>query len=143
MKHAHIARTAGALLIVALLWTAQAMAHHSAAMFDRSRKVTVTGTVVKFQWVNPHSWIDLNVRADDGTTVLWSFEAGTPGQMRPTGLTPEVLKVGDTVTITGYPLRDGRTAAAYVQLVTADGTRYDTRAQGQTPQGPLVRDDAK
>jgi hypothetical protein len=136
-----VARTA--LALGALLMVGQAVAHHSAAMFDRSRKVTVTGTVVKFQWVNPHSWIDLNVRAEDGTTVLWSFEAGTPGQMRPTGLTPEVLKIGDTVTITGYPLRDGRTAAAYVQLVTANGTLYNTRAQGQTPQGPLVREDAK
>lgn len=138
MKHARIALTLGSLLLAG-----QALAHHSAAMFDRSRKVTVTGTVIKFQWVNPHSWIDISSTGDDGKSVLWSFEAGTPGQMRPTGLTPEVLKVGDSVTITGYPLRDGRNAAAYVQLVTADGKLYNTRAQGQTPQGPLVREDAK
>lgn len=138
MKYTRIALALGTVLL-----TGQALAHHSAAMFDRSRKVTVTGTVVKFQWVNPHSWIDINSTDKDGKTVLWSFEAGTPGQMRPTGLTPEVLKVGDTVTITGYPLRDGRSAAAYVQLVTSDGKLYNTRAQGQTPQGPLVREDAK
>ncbi len=138
MKYSRIALAAATVLVAS-----QALAHHSGAMFDRSRKVTVTGTVVKFQWVNPHSWIDINVTGDDGKTVLWSFEAGTPGQMRPTGLTPEVLKLGDTVTITGYPLRDGRPAAAYVQAVTADGKLYNTRAQGQTPQGPLVREDAK
>jgi len=138
VKYARIA-----LAAASVLFASQALAHHSGAMFDRSRKVTVTGTVVKFQWVNPHSWIDINVTDNDGKTVLWSFEAGTPGQMRPTGLTPEVLKLGDTVTITGYPLRDGRSAAAYVQAVTADGKLYNTRAQGQTPQGPLVREDAK
>ncbi len=114
-------------------------AHHSAAMYDRSRKVTVTGVVVRYHYANPHSWIDLAAKAADGSDQTWSFEAGTPGQMKMTGLTPEVLKVGDTVTVTGYPLRDGRTAGAYVGLVTADGRKFDTRAQGQTPQGPLVR----
>lgn len=136
-------RTRIALAVLLLGMATQAIAHHSAAMYDRSKKVTVTGTVSRFQWVNPHSWIDISVTGEDGKTVMWSFEAGTPGQMRPTGLTPEVLKVGDTITLTGYPLRDGRPAAAYVQAVTADGKRYDTRAQGQTPQGPLVREDAK
>jgi hypothetical protein len=131
-----------------LLACAPLLAHHSGAMFDRTRKVTVTGTVVLFQYVQPHSWIDVKTQDSDGKEVRWSFEAGAPPQMKMVGLTPDVLKAGDKITITGHPLRDGRQAAAFIELTLPNGKVYNTRAAaplrpaqpgapgGGAPQGP-------
>jgi hypothetical protein len=131
-----------------LLASAPLLAHHSGAMFDRTRKVTITGTVVLFQYVQPHSWIDVKTTDADGKEVRWSFEAGAPPQMKMVGLTPDVLHAGDKITITGHPLRDGRTAAAFIELTLPNGKVYNTKpaaalrpAQpgvpgGGAPQGP-------
>ena len=108
------------------------LAHHSGAMFDRTRKVTFTGTVVMFQYVQPHSWIDVKVTNADGTETQWSFEAGAPQQMKMVGLTPDVLHAGDKITITGHPLRDGRPAAAFIELKFPNGKVYNTK-----PAAPL------
>jgi hypothetical protein len=126
-----------AAALVLLLASLPLFAHHSGAMFDRTKKVTVTGTVVKFQYVNPHSWIDVNVKSDDGTETIWAFEGGAPMQMRMAGLTPDILKAGDKVTITGHPLRDGRSAGAYIQIVLPDGSVRTTRPYGRPP-GPAI-----
>ena len=128
-----------------LLSSGPLMAHHSGAMFDRTKKVTVTGTVVMFQYVQPHSWIDVKVKNPDGTETQWSFEAGAPPQMKMVGLTPEVLHAGDKITITGHPLRDGRPAAAFIELKAPDGKVYNTKpaallrpAQPGAPNGGSV-----
>jgi len=131
-----------------LLTSAPLLAHHSGAMFDRTKKVTITGTVVLFQYVQPHSWIDVTTTDADGTEVRWSFEAGAPPQMKMVGLTPDVLHAGDKITITGHPLRDGRTAAAFIELTLPNGKVYNTKPaaayrpaqpgapNGGAPQGP-------
>jgi hypothetical protein len=131
--------------LIALLMEGAALAHHSGAMFDRAKKIAVTGTVVKFFYGNPHSWIDVRVTSDDGKEVIWAFEAGAPWQMKVAGLTPETLKVGDKVTLTGHPLRDGRTAAAYISIILADGSKRTTQPlpgaagdQPELPQGGTV-----
>jgi hypothetical protein len=98
-------------------------------MFDRTKKVTVSGVITEFQYANPHSWIDLNVTGPDGKVVEWAFEAGAPGQMKSVGLTPSQLKTGDKVTVTGYPLRDGRPAGAFLEIVMPDGKLITTRPQ--------------
>ena len=108
------------------------LAHHSGAMFDRSKKVTITGTVVQFQYVQPHSWIDVRTVEADGKEVIWAFEAGAPPQMKMVGLTTDVLKAGDKITITGHPLRDGRTAAAFIELTLPNGKVFNTK-----PAAPL------
>jgi hypothetical protein len=108
-------------LAAALAVGGPALAHHSAAMFDRTKKVTVTGVVKDFQYVQPHSWIDLMVPDASGQPVEWSFEAGAPMQMKMVGLTPSVIRVGDKVTVTGYPLRDGRPGASFIQIVLPSG----------------------
>jgi hypothetical protein len=122
-----------ALALAAL--AAPAAAHHSGAMFDRSKKVTVSGVITEFLYANPHSWIDLNVTGADGKVVEWAFEGGAPSQMKSVGLTPSVLKTGDKVTVTGYPLRDGRPAGAFLEIVMPDGKLIttSTRVQPQTP----------
>jgi Family of unknown function (DUF6152) len=126
-----------ALLSTALMMaSAPLLAHHSAAMFDRTKKVTVHGTVVKFQYVQPHSWIDVMTIDDSGKEQLWAFEGGAPIQMKMVGLTPDVLKVGDKITITGHPLRDGRSAAAFIELTLANGKVYNTKPKGGYPGAP-------
>ena len=123
----------GAALLLAsgTLW-----AHHSGAMFDRTKKITVHGTVTEFQYVQPHSWIDVMVTDDKGKSQIWAFEGGAPIQMKMVGLTPDVLKVGDKITITGHPLRDGRSAAAFIELTLPNGKMYNTKPQGGYPGAP-------
>ena len=103
-----------------------AFAHHSGAMFDRTKKVTISGVVTNFEYVQPHSWIDVRTTGEDGKAVTWAFEGGAPGQMKSVGLTPQTLHVGDKITITGYPLRDGRTGGAFVELTLPDGKLVTT-----------------
>jgi hypothetical protein len=102
-----------------------AVAHHSGAMFDRSKRVTIVGTLKELQWVNPHAWIEV-VGAPDGSgaPVQWSFElGGGGGSLRGMGMTRTNPKAGDKVVIIGYPLRDGRTGASFISM-TANGKTY-------------------
>jgi hypothetical protein len=131
-----ILRRFSALGIALLLASGPLLAHHSAAMFDRTRKITVHGTVVRFQYVQPHSWIDVMTVDADGKEQLWAFEGGAPIQMKMVGLTPDVLKAGDKITITGYPLRDGRSAAAFIELTLPNGKMYNTKPPGGTIGAP-------
>jgi len=124
------------LTVALLLSSAPLLAHHSGAMFDRTKKITVHGTVVRFQYVQPHSWIDVMTVDEKGKEQLWAFEAGAPIQMKMVGLTPDALKVGDKITITGHPLRDGRSAAAFISLTRADGKVFNTKPQGGYPGAP-------
>ncbi len=103
--------------VAALALAVPASAHHSFAMFDAEKTVSVTGTVKEFEWVNPHSW--LRVTIDDQTTgraAQWAFEMGSPGQQAQRGWKPDSLKPGDKVTISFHPLKDGSRGG---QLLTA------------------------
>ena len=120
------------------LTVAGAAAHHSGAMYDRARTVTVSGVVKAFDYVQPHSWIDLIVPGPKGEQVQWSFEGGTPGQMKSVGIAPSTLKVGDKVTIKGYPLRDGRNGGAFLEITLANGTVASTGRKPTPPPPPTV-----
>ena len=83
------------------------LAHHSiAAEFDSTKTVTVTGTVTKLDWMNPHIWVYLNVKDAGGKMTKWQFEGGPPNSLRRNGWTKESLKEGDTVTIEGILAKD-------------------------------------
>src|SRR5215468_3106731 len=93
-----------------LLWTLSAslvaivpmLAHHSVdAEFDRNKPITVTGTVTKLEWANPHIWFYLDVKGDDGKIVKWQFEGGPPNALRRNGVGKDNLKEGDVVTVRG------------------------------------------
>ena len=129
-------RRVSILSMALLLASGPLLAHHSGAMFDRTKKITVHGTVVKFQYVQPHSWIDVMTVEPNGKSQLWAFEGGAPMQMKMVGLTPDVLKVGDKITITGHPLRDGRSAAAFIELTLPNGKVYNTKPPGGYPGAP-------
>ena len=103
-------------------------AHHSAAMFDDKKTVTVEGVVKEFQLTNPHSWLLVDVTDKSGKVVTWGFEAEGPSTLRRAGIKPSDLRPGTKLTITGNPMKDGRPAAIWVNAVRADGLKFDPRA---------------
>jgi len=117
-----IAKTFRLLLMSsALLLPLELHAHHSPAMFDFSKQLTLTGTVRVFQWTNPHSYIQLVVKAADGPEQEWSLEMGANVYLYNLGWRPSTVKAGDVLTVTVAPLRSGKRAGLLVQATTADG----------------------
>ena len=116
-----------ALLAAALIVAAQAVAHHSFAMFDRNKEVTIKGTVKAFNYTNPHSWLDIIVTDDKGATKEWSFEMEGPSSLMRSGIKPGSLKPGEKITVKAWPLRDGRPAGAAINITKEDGTVLDPR----------------
>ena len=109
------------LSFAAVLCSAPAAAHHSfSAIFDSAKPVTLTGTVTRIEWMNPHTWIYLDVKNDDGRVENWAFEMGSPNRLMRYGWNQESLPTGTTVTITGSQARDGSMKAA-VDTVTLPG----------------------
>jgi hypothetical protein len=96
-------------------WASAAAAHHSGAMFDEQREVTVTGTVKEFQYTNPHSWLLVDVKGADGKVTTWGFEAEGPSTLMRAGIRRSDLPPGTEITITGHPMKDGRPAAAWTK----------------------------
>ena len=121
---------AGALVGAGVLAVAASplSAHHSAAMFDDKKTVTVEGVVKEFQLTNPHSWLLVDVTDKSGKVVTWGFEAEGPSTLRRAGIKPSDLRPGTKLTITGNPMKDGRPAAIWVNAVRADGLKFDPRA---------------
>jgi len=96
-------------------------AHHSFAMFDQARPLTLTGTVTQFQWTNPHSFIELDVLTKGGGTEHWSIELNSPNNLTRQGWKRTSIKRGDKVTVTISPLRDGKKGGLFSRIVLADG----------------------
>ena len=117
-------RAARAALVVAAaaLAAAPVHAHHSGAMFDYDKSLTLAGTVKLFQWTNPHCWIELSVPGDKGAED-WSVEMGAPLQLYQGGWKPGTLKPGDEIKVVVRPVRDGtQKAGLFVSATRADGT---------------------
>src|SRR5271163_1446557 len=95
-----------------LLATMRISAHHAfAAEYDENKRVTVSGTVTKFEWTNPHAWLYLDGRDESDKVVRWSFEMGSPNGLLHRGWRRMELKTGDQVTVEGYRAKDGRNVA--------------------------------
>ena len=108
--------------------SARGLAHHSAAMFDEKKTVTVEGEVKEFQLTNPHSWLLVDVKDKAGKVTTWGFEAEGPSTLARAGIRPSDFKVGTRLKITGNPMKDGRPAAIWVSAVRADGKAFNPRA---------------
>jgi hypothetical protein len=101
-----------------------AVSHHSAAMFDDQLVLTLKGSVTRFDYLNPHSWLYVNVENDDGTVTEWGFELDAPPRLRRVGVSPTFWQPGDAVTVKTNPLRDGRPAGHLVGAVSANGKQF-------------------
>jgi hypothetical protein len=98
-----------------------AWSHHSFAMFDQSKTVVLKGTVVEFQWTNPHAWIEMSVPGSGGAAERWSVELNSPNNLTRQGWRRSTLKAGDKVTITINPLRNGKKGGLFNTVVLPDG----------------------
>jgi hypothetical protein len=107
---------------------APSFAHHSAVMFDDTKEITLTGVVKEFQYTNPHSWLLVDVKGDDGAVTTWGFEAEGPSTLMRAGIRKSDFSPGTEVTITGHPMKDGRPAAAWTKATREDGKDFDPRA---------------
>ena len=108
----------GFVLAAIALGTAPVLAHHSYGMFDRTKELPLKGTVVEFEWTNPHSWIHVAVPGDTGVARTWNVEMGPPGQLVRTGWKRNSFKPGDKIDLTINPLKDGTPGG---HLLTAKG----------------------
>lgn len=107
-----------ALLLPAIV----VQAHHSDAMFDRDQVRELSGVVKEFQFTNPHTWVQLDVKDSEGKTVEWSLEWGSPNQLGRQGIRPSTFPAGAEVTVRTNPMRDGTAGGAFIGARFADGT---------------------
>jgi hypothetical protein len=117
-------RLVGLVGLAILLSGTPIFGHHSFAAFDMSKTITLTGVVKEFQWLNPHSWIQMTVKDAAGNTAEWSIETGSPSSLVRQGWKPKMLKPGDPITITTHPLRDGQLGGSLVSVIFPDGTKF-------------------
>ena len=108
-------------LALATVGATPAQAHHSFAMFDMTKDVTLSGTVRVFQWTNPHSYIQLMVKDAQGRDVEWSLEMGAPMYLYARHWRPGSLKPGMRITVMVHPLRNGKPGGVVQTVTAADG----------------------
>ena len=96
-------------------------AHHSMAMFDQTKTITISGTVKQFQWTNPHCYIQLLAKDAKGVEKEWSLEMGAPMYLYAKGWRPSSLKAGTQISVTINPLRNGEPGGIVLTASTADG----------------------
>ena len=129
MKRATFKLSAVFALVMGLLTIGMpAIAHHSVqAEFDLNKPITITGVVTKVEWINPHSYLYLDVKDDSGTVKHWAFEMAGPGALRRAGLSRADrggLKAGDTITINAVAAKDGTDAGLIKDVTLPDGRKF-------------------
>jgi len=111
--------------VMMLGMTAPAFSHHSHAMFDHTKQITVTGTVSEYVFRNPHVFLYVDVQGEDGKTVNYWVEMSNLPNMIRRGIGQKTFKPGDKVTVNLHPLSDGRPGGSYITIVAADGKKYE------------------
>jgi len=128
-------RTFLLVMITVLSCGGRVLAHHSfAAEFDAQKPVTLKGTVVKWEMINPHGWITIDVTGPDGKTAQWMIETSNPNGLMRLGWSKRSLKPGDEVTVEAYRAKDGSNTATAARVTLADGRKMFAGSSG-TPAG--------
>jgi len=129
---------AGILLAGAAALSTPGAAHHAfASEFDSSKPLVVSGTVTKARFVNPHSWIHINVKDAQGKVTNWGFEFGTPSSLRSNGITRAQVAAGTQVRIAGFRAKNGGAFGYATTLVFADGRQVQTGSAPDAPPPPV------
>ena len=116
----------GGILLAAL----PLAAHHSfAAEYDRDKPISLTGTVTKVEWSNPHIWIFIDVKDEHGKVTNWGFSGAPPGMLTRRGVTKDSLKVGEVIKVDGFRAKDGTNNGSGGRITYADGRQAFTAAQ--------------
>jgi hypothetical protein len=128
---AKLAMAVGIMGLAMSGWASSASAHHAfAAEFDANKPVNFKGTITKMEWVNPHTWLHVDVKSPDGTVVNWAIEAGTPNVLFRRGFKKESLLPGTAIAIDGYQSKDGSHRANGRDLTFADGRKLFLGSSG-------------
>ncbi len=123
MKHTELnPKRAAGLAALAAVFAAPLLAHHSFAMFDQSKQVTLVGTVKEFQWTNPHAFIHVEV-TEAGKADVWDIELNSPNNLKRQGWNSGSVKAGDKVTLVANPLRDmvAHKGGLFIAVTLPDG----------------------
>jgi hypothetical protein len=124
-----VAATAGMLIASAI----PSLAHHSfSAEFDQNKQVTLEGKVVVMEWVNPHSWLHIEVTKPDGSVERWKIEGGSPSVLFRKGWNRDSLPAGTRVKVVGFQAKDGSLRASSRDLQFPDGRRMDLGGSANT-----------
>jgi hypothetical protein len=123
------------LLFAVAAQPASVWAHHSfASEFDANQPISLRGTVTQVEFINPHSWIHIEVTNDDGTKAAWEVEGGTPNTLFRKGINDNTLPVGTLIAVDGYRARDGSNRMSGRDITFADGRKVFL--SGSAPQQP-------
>ena len=108
--------------VAAIAIAAPAFAHHSFAMFDAEKTLTMKGTVKEFEWTNPHSWLRVTVMDEKtGKPLLWALEMSSPARLTTMGMHADSVRAGDAVSVTFHPMRDGTRGGQFIQATLPNG----------------------
>jgi len=114
------------LIVIFLLASGVAFAHHGTANFDTTKSVTVKGQVTNFQFINPHVTIALNVKDDKGNVQNWQGALTSPNHLIRSGWSKDTLKIGDVIIISGFPAKTGAPEIWIQKVVVGSGETLDT-----------------
>lgn len=136
MKAIRVLACTGSLAVAGVLaLPGGALAHHSFAMFDTSKQVDLAGTITRFEWTNPHTFIWVAVEKE-GKVENWAIEGQSPNYLSRRGWSRNSLKPGDKVTVSISPLRSGDTGGMFQKITLADGKVMTM--QGESPPAPVT-----
>ena len=117
-------RTVYAVAAALLLAAMRMSAHHAfTAEYDENKRVTISGTVTKFEWTNPHAWLYVDGKDESLKTANWGFEMGSPNGLIHRGWKRAELKIGDRITVEGYRAKDGSNVANARTVTLPDGRK--------------------
>lgn len=105
----------------AFVFTSAVLAHHSTGLFDQSQVLLRTGTVQEFEWINPHTWLHVDLPDENGNVATWAFEGGSITQLTPLGWSRDAVPPGTRITVGFRPMKDGSRGGQLMSVTLPDG----------------------